>query len=594
MHEYSRLYSPGSVIEQKKGVAQLWARRTLATQTALIGAKAKTVDAHQLAWALSTDVLCRMGESDRPTTADHQHLEIYQAALKAFFSEQQDGHWPLYQPLFHYSQAGNAYCYTYETLAELLSLALDDEGGRILRDQLQGFSEELLEAWHYARRTALKLASGGMGWCSGHHPHRTEPEAWATAAVFAYLQNLRCLVGHWTADSARTALSVKPSDSASVFAGERTIGKRGQTWHRDGTLTVGRQISSLFLHPIRASSPHKSPKRIDPDCPLVNESRSAVLFGPPGTSKTSMVSGLAKALEWDYVEILASDFLREGMDAVPRIADEIFQKVMELDRCVILFDEIDELMRMRNDAHSDPFGRFLTTSMLPKLAKLWEQRRVLFFVATNDISVADPAIKRSQRFDAAIFVPPPSFEKKQERLAEFGINIPELTEARVESALKDPQHEEAELGVFAFLRWDQLDDLAFRIKRSKEHQLNALKTALKDFAEELLRTDWRRAEDDEDNGREPLEKLFDRWDDHRLNERRDYRNEAVLRLDESLYERRPKRWKTYRQKRGYVIVDANVSKRLEQAADGSLKLAPRAWCSSETAGTCTFDGVDAG
>ena len=100
---------------------------------------------------------------------------------------------------------------------------------------------------------------------------------------------------------------------------------------------------------------------------------------------------LAEAIEWRFVEVLAADFLSEGMDRVPAKADEIFEQLIELDHCVVLFDEIDELIRKR-DGETDPFGRFLTTSMLPKLAKLWDQRRVLFFVATNDVDVADPAL----------------------------------------------------------------------------------------------------------------------------------------------------------------------------------------------------------
>ena len=55
--------------------------------------------------------------------------------------------------------------------------------------------------------------------------------------------------------------------------------------------------------------------------------------------------------------------------------------------------------------------------MLPKLAKLWDQRRVLFFVATNDVDAADAAIKRTQRFDARVFVAPPAFHVKRRLLA---------------------------------------------------------------------------------------------------------------------------------------------------------------------------------
>jgi ATPase family protein associated with various cellular activities (AAA) len=596
------LKRPRLELARKEAVAQLWARRTLAAQAALISAGQKTIDAHQLAWALSTDVLCRSNNGDQPTTADHQHIELYETALAAFFGEQDKGRWPLYQPLFHYAQAGNAYCYTYETLAELLRLSLVEKGGRILRDQLRDYAQELINAWHYARDTALALEKkGGLGWCSGHHPHRTHPEAWATAAVFAYLQNLRCLIGHWAAEGARAALAVRATDGGSEKDGEERLGDRGETWNRPDTETVGRQIASLFLHPLRATT-HPFPA-IDPDRPLVNESRSALLFGPPGTSKTSLVGGLAAALGWDYVEILASDFLRDGMDNVPKVADEIFQQVMELDHCVILFDEIDELIRMRNDDGSDPFGRFLTTSMLPKLAKLWEQRRVLFFVATNDIAAADPAIKRSQRFDAAIFVPPPSFEKKKERLRKLGHKLDGLSAGDVEASLKSPDPSNSYKAVFAFLRWDQIDDLANRLDRHGKAP-DALKKALEELGRELERTDWHVPSSNGDLAskgsatdgntvsvsKTPFEAMIKRWNEQGLDERRDHRHVAVLKLTgKRLRAKFPDGWEHYGSNEdGYVEIRTALRKHLKRRPDGVVELDAPKWKAVDGSGILSF------
>lgn len=139
--------------------------------------------------------------------------------------------------------------------------------------------------------------------------------------------------------------------------------------------------------------------------------RAAILFGPPGTSKTTIVKALAGCLSWDYIELHASHFVAEGLPNVQKTADRIFRQLAELDHAVVLFDEIDELVRER-DIEKDAFGRFLTTSMLPKLAELWEARKILYFVATNHIEYFDKAIIRSQRFDAVLFISPPSFESK--------------------------------------------------------------------------------------------------------------------------------------------------------------------------------------
>src|SRR5262249_18388480 len=154
-------------------------------------------------------------------------------------------------------------------------------------------------------------------------------------------------------------------------------------------------------------------------------------------------------------------------------ADEIFERLMELDHTVILFDEIDELVRER-DVEPDAFGRFLTTSMLPKLAELWEQRKVIYFIATNHIEYFDRAVTRAQRFDALIFVTPPSFKKKIDELYRLikkeraGIRIRRsVRETHINAALNalqcssqySPSAALADnhlLAKFIMLRWDQL------------------------------------------------------------------------------------------------------------------------------------------
>ncbi len=585
----------GPKLTDREAVAQLWARRTLAAHTALISAKQPTFDAHQLAWALSTDVLCRAREDDRPTIGDRQHVELYTAALKAFFGEQKDGRWPLYEPLFHYPTAGNAYCYTYETLAELLRLSLHNDRGRVLREHLRPYATNLIDAWHYARSTALPLKNGGKGWCSGHLPHRPAAEAWATASVFSYLQNLRCLIGHWTAEKAERERAVRPPSQPSRDKARDTLAGRGDSWTIPGSQTVGRQLAMLFLNPLDATWATRAKRTtIDHDRPLIDESRSAVLFGPPGTSKTTLVESLAGCLSWNYVEVHASDFLSEGMDSVPAKADTIFQQLMELDHCVILFDEIDELIRVRDSGSSAPFGRFLTTSMLPKLAKLWNQRRVLFFVATNDIEAADPAIRRSQRFDAAMFVTPPAFAKKMEKLEELKASVP-LTVKEVEDSLAEKPWADPDLGVFAFVRWDQLDDLARRIRTAQKSGMSAgkaLRRALRDLGEELGRTDWQPGKEvREDGARDghPHRQMYRKWKKQALNERRDYRNAAVLQLSDGLGSRLPEEWEGYGPNAHFVKQDVPVEAALNSLGNGSVELDGGAWKAVDKKGIFYFE-----
>jgi hypothetical protein len=521
----------GKEMAARRETAVLWTQSVLGSQIALHDVRSERADPNQLIWALIAQ-FANPARPEEPVVGEFSRRDLYRAALAAFFAQQlPNGTWPLGQPLFHYPAAGNAYCYTFETLTALLRPALNRKDGELLRELLRPFLPNLLKAWHYARETQMVLQGGvAVGWRSGHHPHRVQAEGWATASVFSYLQCLRRVIGVWTRDTAAEELEVRPPRYESPDKAAEVLAARGQTWTSGERWSAGEQLSALFLHPIAASA--SASEQLDPDLPLIEEdqARSAILFGPPGTSKTTLAEALAGAIGWDFVEIHAADFLSEGMDNVPRRADEIFLRLMELDHCVVLFDEIDELLRERQDTESDPFGRFLTTSMLPKVARLWEQRRVLFFVATNDIKHADRAMKRSQRFDAAIFIAPPSFAVKY---AELQRRVPDLalgkfTEAIVTRALGADPAKDAR-GYFALLRWDQLGELAEKLRENADNQPLALENALRTIGGSLADSDWHVAAEG-DGPDSAVRNPYDGFEYQYGQERRDYRMRRLVAL----------------------------------------------------------------
>jgi len=138
---------------------------------------------------------------------------------------------------------------------------------------------------------------------------------------------------------------------------------------------------------------------------------SAILFGPPGTSKTELTKIIADYLGWPRLAIDPSHFVRKGLDQVQAEADRIFGMLAVSERIVVLLDEFDEMVRDRHQA-SEVLSRFLTTAMLPKLAAINKSRRIVFIVATNYIDQFDLAISRPGRFDLIIQVMPPTVNEK--------------------------------------------------------------------------------------------------------------------------------------------------------------------------------------
>jgi hypothetical protein len=388
-----------------------WQRQQLGTQMALHASHSPELDTDELCWSLIA--VARFGEELDCRVAEQ---DILRRGLSRLFERQHEsGIWPRGKPLFHYEYSGEAYCYGYETLAELLRVALLHPSA-FLREALRPYAKNLVQLADYAAKTGQQLPQhpGTRAWTSGHAPTRSAAEGWATASVYAYLQRLRQLLGVWTRQLALRELNwtgVAPPD---MPASEKLIAERGDTWCRPDDSTVGHQLMTLIINPIRRGA---APEDADPDSFAMRDgqARSAVLFGPPGTGKTTLAKAVAGAVGWDYLEILPSDFLVAGEGNIHKRADAIFARLVELDRCVVLFDEIDGLVRSRSDGVV-AWERMLTTSMLPRLARLWNHKRVVYFAATNHLEDFDDAVTRAQRFDALLFVPPLSLERKKTQL----------------------------------------------------------------------------------------------------------------------------------------------------------------------------------
>ena len=136
-----------------------------------------------------------------------------------------------------------------------------------------------------------------------------------------------------------------------------------------------------------------------------------MLFGPPGTGKTTFAKGLASRLEWAFVEIQPGELAVEGQDRQAQRLAQIFDRVLTLPSAVVFVDEVEDIASAR---HSDrKVGPSVTNEFLKQIPRLRESASQLLICATNDVSRLDPAIMRPGRFGYVLPVGPPDDDARR-------------------------------------------------------------------------------------------------------------------------------------------------------------------------------------
>jgi SpoVK/Ycf46/Vps4 family AAA+-type ATPase len=160
-----------------------------------------------------------------------------------------------------------------------------------------------------------------------------------------------------------------------------------------------------------------------------------------------------------------------------------------LSNAVVLFDEVEEFVRDRDDNELPPASKMITTSMLSLIQDLRRRKNVLFIVTTNFLKNFDSAITRAGgRFDMVLLVPPPSIAEKirmfHEKLAAYAAKAgdPQLRNRVEEHNASFKQFVETNkvpIEYFAFSEWSSyVDELIKRIANPQTNTQELFSTLL--------------------------------------------------------------------------------------------------------------------
>jgi SpoVK/Ycf46/Vps4 family AAA+-type ATPase len=132
----------------------------------------------------------------------------------------------------------------------------------------------------------------------------------------------------------------------------------------------------------------------------VTPPRAIVLFGPPGTGKTTFAKAVASRLGWPFVEVFPSRLAADG-GGLANALRETFTEIDELEHAVVFIDEVEEIAGVRGGKPPSPL-QGVTNELLKIIPAFRERPGRLLVCATNFVRALDPAFLRHGRFDYVI------------------------------------------------------------------------------------------------------------------------------------------------------------------------------------------------
>ena len=138
--------------------------------------------------------------------------------------------------------------------------------------------------------------------------------------------------------------------------------------------------------------------------------RAVMLFGPPGTGKTTFAKAIASRLEWPFVEVFPSRLAADpgGLAGALR---QTFLNISDLEHAVVFIDEVEEIASQRQGEPPSPL-QGVTNELLKIIPAFREQPGRLLVCATNFVRSLDTAFLRHGRFDYVIPIGLPDREAR--------------------------------------------------------------------------------------------------------------------------------------------------------------------------------------
>jgi len=329
------------------------------------------------------------------------------------------GLWKKYLPILSLPRnSGNVYPFALSSLNEIFSIMspedLSQDHLESIYDAVDWITENELIDYNYNKDEQEDISSVFLnktyyGWRSPQTTYPSgNPECWSTALVFemtlAIEKKLRLHLTYIIIQNFKHG-KFRQNNYRSKEAIRKHINEEFLKSRADSIFTLKEYSAESEATDYTLFSLKKCLKEL-----IKANNNAFVLYGEPGTGKTTLVEQIAEDMGYSFLRIDTGILLREGIDNATKSIDNVFELLKKLEHTVILFDEIDESIKDRESENTTFENRILTNTLLTKLNDI-KNKKIIYFVNTNIISEVDKAILREGRFDAILCIDHPYFEE---------------------------------------------------------------------------------------------------------------------------------------------------------------------------------------